>query len=186
MGIFRSKIPNALSISRIPASALFVVLYSHENIDLYYLSVAIVLFAIITDVLDGYLARKWNVTSLTGYFLDGIGDKCFTVAISLVIVREYSELSLLVWMMICREIILYALRVVDKNPKKNLSRLRVYSLLQATFIRLFFFVFFVDGYFSIMGSKLPYTLPFYLTFGSIAVVCGYISVYFLAQDIAKE
>lgn len=68
--MFLKTVPNILSFSRIPLS--FLLFSENESIRL--LSVAL---AILTDVADGFLARKFNVSSHFGTLLDPIADKIF-------------------------------------------------------------------------------------------------------------
>lgn len=84
-------IPNILSITRIillPAIIYFLTRESHN-----YRTVTLVLMtiAILTDALDGYLARKLNMESALGKMLDPIGDKfCIgSVAIAVTLLRDF-------------------------------------------------------------------------------------------------
>lgn len=63
-------ISNGLSFARIPLAFLFLV----ENA---YLRCVAVVLAMITDSIDGYLARRNNSVSLFGAILDPIADKFF-------------------------------------------------------------------------------------------------------------
>lgn len=70
------NLPNILSIVRITIVPIFLVfvLTSFCSFNLY---LAFVLFTIgaITDFLDGYIARKYNLVTTIGKFLDPIADK---------------------------------------------------------------------------------------------------------------
>jgi CDP-diacylglycerol--glycerol-3-phosphate 3-phosphatidyltransferase len=76
--------------------------------------VAAIIFALagLTDWLDGYLARRWEVTSRFGAFLDPVADKLI-VAAALVLVVDYNPglgLALAAIVIIGREIAISALR----------------------------------------------------------------------------
>lgn len=87
----RRHIPNALTLSRLAfALAFFAVLtpwrYSasaslRQSETDPWLLVAMVLFIIaaLTDFLDGYLARKWNVVSVFGRIMDPFADKVLVI-----------------------------------------------------------------------------------------------------------
>lgn len=139
----RRRVPSALSISRIFLGALLIAVYSPSSRILFTLSTCIVGVALITDMADGYLARRWGVASKAGYLLDGMGDKAFYVALLICIVRDFPDESLLGWALIVREIVLYALRVIDPNLERNLREQRRYSLIHAGFIRLYFMLHFI-------------------------------------------
>ncbi len=86
------NIPNLLTLFRIAAIPLIVLVY-FSNIP--YLNwVCVILFSLagISDALDGYLARKWNQTSNLGAFLDPVADKLL-VAIMLILVATNSEIK---------------------------------------------------------------------------------------------
>jgi len=67
-------IPNILSISRIVASILL--LFFFDNLKAF---IPLYLFAGISDILDGFLARRFKVESSSGARLDSIGDTFFFI-----------------------------------------------------------------------------------------------------------
>ena len=92
------NIPNALTILRIFFVPLLVAALVQENVAFHFrgvlitnewLSLAIFLAAAGTDLLDGYLARRWKQVTTIGTLLDPIADKLLISAalISLVQVR---------------------------------------------------------------------------------------------------
>lgn len=74
-------LPNFLSLLRMPLALLFF----QENP--FYRCLAIIL-AMITDGLDGYLARRFHQTSRIGTWLDPITDKLFVLAALFVLLQE--------------------------------------------------------------------------------------------------
>jgi len=184
MGTVRDQIPNALSISRIPASGLFLWLFSDTEIFGFWLALTVAITALATDIGDGYLARKWNITSESGYFLDGMGDKCFTVAICLVVARTFPSLGLLAWALITRELILYALRAVDQNKQENLKKLRSISLCQAGSIRAFFLIFFCISAANVHGFTFSQAAYWILILaGTISALFGWASIFFVGKSL---
>lgn len=92
------NIPNALTILRIFFVPLLVAATVHENVGFRvgavnvtheWLALAIFLSAAATDLLDGYLARRWRQVTTIGTLLDPIADKLLVSAalISLVEAR---------------------------------------------------------------------------------------------------
>jgi CDP-diacylglycerol---glycerol-3-phosphate 3-phosphatidyltransferase len=92
------NVPNALTILRIFFVPLLVAALVEENVTLQvagrtitndWLALAIFLAAAATDLLDGYLARRWRQETTIGTLLDPIADKLLISAalISLVQVR---------------------------------------------------------------------------------------------------
>ena len=68
----KENIPNALTLIRVVMIPIFIAILSLSHSYLGHI-VAAVIFAIasITDYLDGFLARKWNVVSNFGKFAGG-------------------------------------------------------------------------------------------------------------------
>lgn len=111
--ISKEQLPNYLTISRV---ALIPFLVGLMYIPLQFTSwLALVLYIAIclTDYLDGYLARKWKVTSPIGTFLDPIADKIL-VAILLIVFVDLGRLPgfwiLPVVIILMREFLIAGLR----------------------------------------------------------------------------
>ncbi len=81
MKIFRKKnIPNILSVFRIFLIPVYIDLFLRFFPDRLYWSGAVFLLAGLTDVLDGYLARRNHWVSNVGKLLDPLADKLIEVA----------------------------------------------------------------------------------------------------------
>ena len=84
------NLPNKLTLTRIVLVPVFMIFVSLTSLDavangtfqpLYYLLAGIVFAAAsFTDFLDGYLARKNNLVTDFGKFMDPLADKCLTTA----------------------------------------------------------------------------------------------------------
>lgn len=74
------RVPNILSASRIVLAPVFVFLYLQDSFLWAVVAMVIFIAAAITDYLDGYYARRYNVTSSLGTFLDPLADKILTFA----------------------------------------------------------------------------------------------------------
>ncbi|MCK5113201.1 MAG: CDP-alcohol phosphatidyltransferase family protein [Phycisphaerae bacterium] len=78
-------IPNQLTVSRIFLAAVFFVLVGLYNpqgsCTAWLMGAGFVIYVVagITDILDGYLARKWNQVSAFGRMVDPIVDKVMVV-----------------------------------------------------------------------------------------------------------
>ena len=75
------NLPNKITISRIALIPVFIALYYITAIKYNFLYAAIVFcVAAFTDFLDGYIARKYNLVTDFGKFLDPIADKVLVLA----------------------------------------------------------------------------------------------------------
>ncbi len=115
-------IPNLLTLARIVAIPLFVIAYFLASEESKIIPVTIFVLAALTDLLDGYLARKLNKVSQFGAFLDPVADKLmvctalillvsdsditshvqfqsfFVIAVVIVVGREISVVAVREWM----------------------------------------------------------------------------------------
>jgi len=90
------NVPNLLSFLRLPMAILFLV----PNIPFRLL---IVSTAAATDFLDGYIARRYNLTTRFGTVLDPITDKTF-VLVALTLFYMENRISMLeIGAMLCRD-----------------------------------------------------------------------------------
>jgi cardiolipin synthase (CMP-forming) len=99
--------PSLLSFARVPLAAAFVGSAHHPL-----LALGVLLIAGITDMLDGYLARRLGQATATGAVVDGVLDKVFAAVVigalilqgrvpwpaaALLATRELGELPLVAW-----------------------------------------------------------------------------------------
>ena len=75
------NLPNKISCVRIALLPVFIFLYMATFIPCNYL-IAVIIFAVaaFTDLLDGKIARKYNLVTDLGKFLDPIADKLIVMA----------------------------------------------------------------------------------------------------------
>ena len=105
-------IPNVLTLIRIILIPVLVIVFYMPGQWTYQLSAAIFGLAALTDLLDGYLARRLNQTSPFGAFLDPVADKLM-VAVALVLLVQDNPAPLFAIpaaIIIGREIAISALR----------------------------------------------------------------------------
>jgi CDP-diacylglycerol--glycerol-3-phosphate 3-phosphatidyltransferase len=107
------QIPNVLTIGRILAVPLVVALfYWTSNPWADPLAAFVFIFAAITDWIDGYLARKLQVTTPLGAFLDPVADKLMVATALVLLVSKDPHWVIVISAMIIvgREITVSALR----------------------------------------------------------------------------
>lgn len=83
-------IPNILTTFRILTSLLIVMVSDKYFFPLYF-------FAGITDILDGWIARKMNWTSRFGTLLDSLADLLFFIVVVLKIILTIKLPTFLLW-----------------------------------------------------------------------------------------
>ena len=69
------NLANQITLYRLLAAPLFMVFFNLAETWTKVVALIILLFAIVTDLLDGYIARKYNIVTTMGKLLDPIADK---------------------------------------------------------------------------------------------------------------
>ena len=111
--------PNKLTIARMIATPIFMAVMLIDAIPYRYL-ISLVLFAAasLTDMIDGKLARKYNLITDFGKFLDPLADKMLTTAAYLGFIFVYRETAYcwhmiaIVFIVLFREFMVSSLRLV--------------------------------------------------------------------------
>ncbi len=75
------QLPNLLSAARLPLAAAFPFAGPEGR-------VALIAAAVISDFLDGHLARRWNAHSTLGRLLDPLADKAFVLVLVVTLLAE--------------------------------------------------------------------------------------------------
>ena len=88
-------IPNALSVLRIfllPPFLHYSILFEKhpERVDLLLINLSLIVFGMLTDFLDGFIARVFNQKSPLGQYLDPVSDKVVTIGAFYILVTHYS------------------------------------------------------------------------------------------------
>jgi cardiolipin synthase len=125
-----TNLPNLLTLSRIVAIPLMIALFWVPFPTGNWLVFGIFVAAALTDLLDGWLARRWQQVSALGRFLDPIADKLLVAAALLMLVAwdrigGFTVLPAIV--ILCREILVSGLReflaeLKVRVPVSNLAK----------------------------------------------------------------
>lgn len=109
----KMNLPNKLTILRIFMIPFFVLFLLNDNIP-YNNIIAVVIFAIacITDALDGHIARKNNLISNFGKFMDPLADKLLVCSAFICFVEKGLMPSWVVIIIISREFIISGFRLI--------------------------------------------------------------------------
>lgn len=106
-------LPNILTLFRVALIPVFAGLFFLESATGQWLACAVFVLAAATDFFDGLLARKMELSSAFGRFLDPVADKLL-VAAALLMMVGFGQISGLVivpaLIILCREILVSGLR----------------------------------------------------------------------------
>jgi CDP-diacylglycerol--glycerol-3-phosphate 3-phosphatidyltransferase len=90
-------------------------------------------FALVSDLLDGYLARRWHAVTYFGRVMDLVADKSLTI-VSLLYAAERGISLFPLALIVTRETITLGLRLVQIEGKQILRTNRIFGGLMATLL----------------------------------------------------
>ncbi|MET0261416.1 MAG: CDP-diacylglycerol--glycerol-3-phosphate 3-phosphatidyltransferase [Rariglobus sp.] len=106
------NLPNIITLSRIPLMFLVVWLMYQDWRGAATLAFWLFIVAAIGDWLDGYIARKQNLISVFGKFMDALTDKIFVVGIMIAFVEKDTVPIYWVLIVLCREFLVSGMRMM--------------------------------------------------------------------------
>ena len=97
-------IPNVLSLLRLALIPIYVAIYLNARSDSdYYLAAGIMAVSCLTDLIDGKIARHFNMISTLGKILDPLADKLTQFALILCLTMKHPILRYLVGLFVVKE-----------------------------------------------------------------------------------
>ncbi len=135
---FVKRVPNILSALRILLAPLFFYLYLQDAVVWAALGMLVFILAAITDYLDGYFARRYDVSSSLGVFLDPLADKILTFAgfICLAFIDSEQFPCWIIGIIVFRDIFVTGLRIW--SDYRGVSMKTLYSAKVKTFAQMIF------------------------------------------------
>ncbi|MDD6102796.1 MAG: CDP-diacylglycerol--glycerol-3-phosphate 3-phosphatidyltransferase [Clostridiales bacterium] len=107
------NLPNKITIFRVILIPVFVILMLIPEIPYNnFFALAVFCIACATDFLDGYLARKYNLVTNFGKFMDPLADKVLVCTAMILLVESKSIPAVIVAIIIAREFIISGFRLV--------------------------------------------------------------------------
>ena len=117
-----SNLPNLLTLTRIFLAPLLVAALVQQNISIHwdgktlvandFFALLVFLAAALTDLLDGYLARRWKQVTTVGTLLDPVADKLLISAALISLVQTRLLPGWMVILIISREFAVSGLRSI--------------------------------------------------------------------------
>ena len=126
ISLFKKKeivtVPNLLSLLRLVMIPVIMWLYLAENN--YYAATAVIILSGITDIADGFIARKFNMVSNFGKILDPIADKITQGMLIIALCFRHNLMIMLIILFVIKEFILAVLGAITlkKHDSVNSSK----------------------------------------------------------------
>ena len=97
-------IPNLLSLLRLLLIPVYVIIYLNATETWhYYLSAVVLAISCVTDMIDGYIARRYNMITNLGKFLDPVADKATQFALILCLASRFWMMYLMILVFVIKE-----------------------------------------------------------------------------------
>ncbi len=106
------NLPTKLTISRILAVPFIILLLYLENPWACLIATVLFIAAGLTDLVDGYLARRENQVTRLGKFLDPLADKVLVCSVLIMLVHLQWTPAWVAIIIICRDIMVTGLRAI--------------------------------------------------------------------------
>ena len=108
------NLPNKLTVLRMVLVPFFVatLLLSQNNESLKWVALVLFVVASLTDFADGYIARKYNLITNFGKFMDPLADKILTISGMICLIELGRIPSWIVVIIVAREFIISGFRLV--------------------------------------------------------------------------
>lgn len=179
------NLPNRITIARFILVLIMigVMLFPYEtvsNVNLgstliplpYFVALVLFVIASFTDFLDGYLARKLNLVTNFGKFLDPFADKVLTNSafILLMITPSWVEIELIrvpawiVIIMIIRDLAVDGIRMIGVSQGKVIAASKIGKLKTVMQIIAIIFVFLNDAIFSFLNLPNGFTITDFILY----------------------
>lgn len=153
------NLPNILTVSRIVLVLIFVLMatlaepaYFNQSPELMYrirwAAYILVILAGLTDLLDGYLARKFNIVSDFGALMDPLADKIFVTGTMLTAIEFKLMPAFIAVLVLCREFMVTGLRTLAAKKQIVISADRwgkLKTALQMAMLAIAGFAWVMDG-----------------------------------------
>ena len=111
------NLPNKLTVLRVIMIPFFVffMLTDYAGANSKWIALAIFILASLTDMLDGQIARKYNLVTNLGKFMDPLADKLLVVAALICLVETGKLAAWIVIIITSREFIISGFRLIASD-----------------------------------------------------------------------
>ena len=154
------NLPNKLTIMRVILIPFFVFFLLSPYFPAYgnYIAVAIFIVASLTDMLDGKIARKYNLVTNFGKFMDPLADKLLVCSAMICLIELDRLAAWIVIVIIAREFIISGFRLVASDNGVVIAA-SYWGKFKTTFQMRMVIVLILDiqmPFFQILGTVLTY------------------------------
>ncbi len=178
MGDNKSKdkiltIPNILSFVRIAIVPFFLIFYFSNERDSILISVCLLAFSAFTDIVDGFVARTFDMVSTFGKIIDPIADKLTQGVVVIAISIKHTEFIPLMAILVLKEFFMFlgAINLFESGTRP--AEAKWWGKLGTVSIYAFFIA---SLTYDIVGEAFPYMILIVLAvFAAICLIFSFIN-----------
>jgi CDP-diacylglycerol--glycerol-3-phosphate 3-phosphatidyltransferase len=111
------NLPNLLTLARILLIPVFVIIFIEPTPDQSLIAAVIFAVAAVTDVLDGYIARRTGQVTKLGKLLDPIADKLLVLSALILLVNIDRVSALVAILVVARELAVTGIRAIAAGER---------------------------------------------------------------------
>jgi CDP-diacylglycerol--glycerol-3-phosphate 3-phosphatidyltransferase len=179
------SLPNQLTVLRIALTPLLAVFLTLEDLTSKYIAFGIFILATMTDWYDGYIARKYGSTTVTGKYLDPLADKLLVSTVFGVFTYLGAIPFWMFAIIVLRDIVITGLRAYAHSKGKlfetsNIAKWKTASQMLAIYF-LFFDLIFSAAY---RGEAAPALLTYVEDANLLWNYMLFVTLYTLATGIS--
>ena len=166
------SIPNLMGYFRILLIPVFSWIYIHaDGVSDYYMAAVLVGISGLTDMFDGMVARKFNMITEFGKFLDPLADKLSHGAILLCLLSRYPLILLMLVLYVIKEGFMLVMGILKLRQGKKLNGAKWFGkcCTALLYVVLFIFLLFprlplgiVNGLIYLCAAAMALTLALYI------------------------
>ena len=182
-------IPNQLTILRIILTPVFLYLFIQESVDLQLAGTIVFFVASATDWYDGYIARKFNVITRWGQFMDPLADKILISAAFFVLAYVKVLFWWMVWIIVVRDFLLtflriFALKVGKSVVTSTFAKWKTFSQMGVLIIVLLYINIMNYGLFPALNKPVPYNHWISLLMLFVTFITALSGIFYLIENRA--
>ncbi len=176
------NLPNFLTMVRIVLAPVFMALFIVDNAWAKFWAMIIFIVAALTDLFDGYYARKYGISTSFGKFFDPLADKILTSLAFIAFVALGYVQMWMVLLIILREFLITGLRTIAAYRGVLITpswSAKAKTFLQMTSITVILLVINARTFLPLLEiewawlmSPAPERLIFWLMFATVAITVG--------------
>ncbi len=106
------NVPNVLTLARILLIPVFIILFVHPTPEQSLAAAIVFAVAAVTDMLDGYIARRTGQVTKLGKLLDPIADKLLVLSALILLMNVERVSALVVLLIVGRELAVTGIRAI--------------------------------------------------------------------------